>query len=89
MKIKGTLRSGKGVPVGFRATANPGGPGHNWVKARYIDPAPSGWEILPDDNGLERVFIPSKLSDNKILTDEDPLYVARLKETGSEQLVKA
>ena len=29
------------------------------------------------------------MSDNKILTDEDPLYVARLKETGSEQLVKA
>jgi hypothetical protein len=25
----------------MRATANPGGPGHDWVKKTYIDPAPS------------------------------------------------
>lgn len=89
MKIKATLRSGRGVPVGFRATGNPGGPGHNWVKARYIDPSPNGWEILHDENGLKRVYIPSKLTDNKQLTENDPLYVARLKETGSEELVRA
>jgi flagellar hook-associated protein 1 FlgK len=34
------------VRVGFRATGNPGGPGHQWVKARYIDPAPMGWKIV-------------------------------------------
>ena len=88
MKLKATLRSGAGVPTGFRATANPGGPGHNWVKSRYIDPAPAGFEII-EENGLERVFIPAKLKDNQILTDNDPTYVNRLKETGSEQLVKA
>src|SRR6185436_9022974 len=38
MKLMATLRSAKGVPVGFRATGNPGGPGHGWVKDRYIDP---------------------------------------------------
>ena len=41
-KLMATLRSSAGVPVGFRATGNPGGPGHQWVKARYIDPAPLG-----------------------------------------------
>lgn len=88
MKIKATLRSGAGVPCGFRATGNPGGPGHNWVKARYVDPAPGGYKLI-DEEGLSRVFIPAKLTDNKILTAADPLYVARLKQAGSEQLVKA
>jgi hypothetical protein len=37
-----TLRSGAGVPVGLRATGNPRGPRHQWVRQRYIDPAPAG-----------------------------------------------
>ena len=88
MKIKATLRSGAGVPCGFRATGNPGGPGHNWVKARYIDPAPNGFEIM-EEEGLQRVFIPAKLKDNHILTENDPLYIARLKQSGSKELVRA
>ena len=60
MKLMATLRSGAGVPVDLRATGNPGGPGHQWVKARYIDPAPLGNRIIRDPvTGLERVFIPS------------------------------
>ena len=97
-KLRATLRSPTGIPCQFHATANPGGPGHNWVKARYIDPAPAGWEIITEEyenpfNGetqtLERIFIPAKLSDNRLLIDNDPLYVAKLHQTGSEQLVKA
>jgi len=45
-KLMATLRSSAGVPVGFRATGNPGGPGHQWVKARYIDPVPLGNRII-------------------------------------------
>ena len=30
-KLMATLRSGAAVPCGFRATGNPGGPGHQWV----------------------------------------------------------
>lgn len=115
-KLRATLRSPTGVPVGMRLTGNPGGPGHQWVKARYIEAS----RRLPDQHGnlnrkidlkrpgpiqreyfknpfdaaaplmeLERVFIPSKLSDNKKLMEHDPLYVARLQQQGSAMLVKA
>lgn len=87
MKLMATLRSGAGVPCGFRATANPGGPGHTWVKARYIDPDPRGWVRITDPaSGLERIFIPSRVTDNRHL---DEGYIARLRASGSEALVKA
>lgn len=97
-KLKATLRSAKGVPTQFHATGNPGGPGHLWVKARYIDPAPQGWEILKEDftspfdgtvQTLERVFIPSRLTDNPLMMTADPLYVAKLQQSGSKELVRA
>ncbi len=30
------------LPIFMRATSNPGGPGHQWVKKTFIDPAPAG-----------------------------------------------
>ena len=95
-KLKATLRSAAGVPTGFRATCNPGGPGHTWVKSRYIDPGP--FQLVretfknPFDGSeieLSQVFIPAKLSDNPLLLENDPLYVAKLQQSGSAQLVKA
>ena len=86
-KLMATLRSGAGVPVGFRATGNPGGPGHQWVRARYISPAPAGMTPLLDERSGElRIYVPSRLADNKFLGKD---YVGRLKMTGSDQLVKA
>lgn len=50
-------------------TANPGGIGHEWVKRRFIDPAPAGRVFRPapseeDPEPGTRVFIPAKVSDN-------------------------
>lgn len=99
-KLKATLRSATGVPCGIRLTGNPGGPGHGWVKHRYIDPAPQGYKVIKESEEwmiddvlvtitIDRVFIPSKLSDNKLVMRHDPSYVLRLKQSGSEALVKA
>lgn len=87
LKLFATLRSGAGVPCRFRATGNPGGPGHQWVKARYIDPAPLGFEIITDPvSGLQRVYIPSRVGDNHFL---GPEYVQRLRAAGNPELVRA
>lgn len=85
-KLKATLRSGAGVPCGFRATCNPGGPGHSWVKARYID---AGAYQVISEGDLQRVFIPARLSDNPRLDVSDPQYRQRLAQSGSAALVKA
>lgn len=97
LKLMATLRSGHGVPCGFRATGNPGGPGHQWVKKRYIDDAPLGWKVRnfeftnpfkPNDPPIirDRVFIPGRITDHNLLGAG---YIANLQMSGSASLVKA
>lgn len=89
----GALRSKAGVPIQLLLTANPGGPGHSWIRHRYIDPAPLGMQVLtrklPNGSTHDYIFIPSKVQDNRILLEHDPHYVDRLYLVGSEALVKA
>jgi hypothetical protein len=94
-KLMGTLRSGAGVPCRMILTCNPGGPGHQWVKARYIDPAPMGYKPIEDTFVnpwthekvvRSRIFIPSFVTDNKFLGTD---YVAILQQVGNDNLVKA
>ena len=61
----------------MRATANPGGPGHEWVKKRYISPADYNTSFIGDDD-LSRRFIPARLKDNPYLT-KDGRYEKMLK----------
>lgn len=97
-KLFATLRTTvEGLQCGIRLTGNPGGPGHGWVKSRYIDPAPAGYAVLRDIIEVEgfapiereRVFIPSRVADNVLLLKNNPGYIANLAQSGSAALVRA
>jgi hypothetical protein len=75
------------IRMGVRAASNPGGPGHAWVKQRFItleaegsvqalgayQPSPAGLIFWPAPN---RAFVPARVADNPSLDIDD--YVARL-----------
>jgi len=66
------------IPIRIRATTNPGGIGHLWVKKRFVDITEPGRTHIDTDSGQSRVFIPAKVTDNPTLVDNDPLYIKRL-----------
>jgi hypothetical protein len=67
--------SNPNVPRHYRATCNPYGVGHNWVKMRFIDVAPRG-VVTTGEQGLERVAIHGDISENPaILTDPNYLNI--------------
>lgn len=71
------VRGVSGYPKQVKSTTNPGGPGHLWVKERFVDPAPSGVPFVGEDGG-RRVFLPARLRDNPFLVKADPGYADRL-----------
>lgn len=76
------LRGANAFPKSVKSSTNPGGIGHSWVKARFIDPAPADSEFEGfDANGRKtgtRIFIPSKVQENRFLMEKDPGYLVRL-----------
>lgn len=81
--------SGPGTRVYMRATGNPGGIGHGWVKSRFITAAPPKtriWESYevrtPEGKKIalkrDRIFIPSTVFDNPALLERNPEYLASL-----------
>jgi len=97
-RLHGILRSAHGVPTQLVLTGNPGGAGQAWLDERYVKPFPAGFKIhyeeyetLPGVPPVKRgrVFIPSKVTDNKILLQNDPGYVVGLRMVGGEDLVNA
>ncbi len=91
LKMLSTLRNANGVPCTARLTGNPGGVGHGWVKARYIDVAQPMIPFTDEESGFTRIFIPSKLSDNQKLLKSDPNYRKRILAStqGNDVLKKA
>ena len=76
------------VPRKYRASCNPFGVGHHWVKARFVDPAPAGVPVQ-DKSGNWRVRIHGRLAENKFLVENDPQYVRRLEAIEDENKRKA
>jgi hypothetical protein len=72
-------RSAAGAPVRVRATANPGGVGHVWLKNRFILPVPPMQIYADPKTTMQRVFIPARLEDNPKLLQADPRYEDRLR----------
>lgn len=85
------LRKSQGYPItlGARAGSNPGGRGHEWVKARFITEEAAKavlefepWEPSPPGLVFEaakgRMFVPARVADNPFLDRED--YLASLAE---------
>lgn len=60
-------------------TTNPGGPGHNWVKMRFVNNGDNK-TYVDSRSGNTRIFIPSRIYDNPTLMETDPGYLEMLKE---------
>lgn len=73
------IRGVNDFPKQVKSSTNPGGPGHAWVKRRFID------GITPnsphtDQHGRRYRFIPSLVQDNTFLMEADSAYLKRLEQ---------
>jgi hypothetical protein len=95
--LRGRLRmTGLKVPPHLRgmfpriiAGANPGGPGHSFVKNTWVKQGTQIHRASKSEGGLIRQFIPARLTDNPILLADDPEYANRLEGLGDPALVRA
>jgi len=70
--------------------SNPGGIGHHYFKRNFVDFGPYKVHEAPeDDGGMKRVYIPSKLTDNKVMMQTDPDYIKRVRGMGDSKMVQA
>jgi len=87
-----------GLKRQIRAAGNPGGVGHAYFKARFVDCCenevytdPDLWVELPDGTRYHptRVFIPSRVDDNLALMRADPTYKLGLRMIPDEKTRRA
>ena len=71
------VRGANSFPKQIKSSTNPGGIGHGWVKARFVDTGVANERFIGED-GMTRIFIPSLLDDNAFLMKGDPDYKRRL-----------
>lgn len=91
LKMFSTCRtSTPGVPKRIRATTNPYGPGHNWVKHRFRLPGMRNRIIMDSrdqDGKLEppRMAIHGYIEENQILLNADPDYIQTIRASASSE----
>ena len=95
LKLMSCSRSSNpGIVPRVRATCNPSGPGHAWVKMRFIDAIPEGrilrepveieyldnatGKIVKETKIITRTHVYADMMDNKALLEADPLYRAKM-----------
>jgi hypothetical protein len=87
-----------GIPCQVLSASNPGGPGHHWVKQRFLmregaphmKHPPLEPQVVQMTSGRRtRVFIPAKLKDNLILMKNDPGYIDRLESQADPNIRRA
>jgi hypothetical protein len=90
-----------GVRRRYSSNTNPHGPGHHWVKERFVDPAPMG-TVIEETTTFEhpvtgkvvelpsqRVRVTIKLENNAALINNDPTYVAKLEQIANPEMMRA
>lgn len=68
----------------MRASANPGGAGHGWLKKRFVKACEADGTVLvlPQEDGLPpltRAYVHARVWDNPSLVDNNPQYISILK----------
>lgn len=71
-----------GIPFRIRATTNPYGAGHNWVKKRFQLPHMRG-KVVRDPGQMPRVAIHGSIHENFLLLHTQPHYLTILRQSTS------
>lgn len=72
-KLTACVRGVNEFPKRIYITCNPGGPGHGWVKRRFVDRA-----FKDEENPDDYAFIQALVTDNPALMKKDPDYIRSL-----------
>lgn len=78
------------IRLEFRASANPGGPGHGWLKRRYVIPCgrDGSTRYVDAETGLDRAYVPARLADNPSLSEQYRRQLMLLPELLRKQLLE-
>jgi len=80
----------KGLFPRILYVTNPGGVGHHYFKSNFVDFGQGRvFEAPAEEGGMLRQYVPSKLTDNKILLRNDPDYIRRVRGMGDSATVSA